>query len=558
MKRKLCLSTILVLCAIVVFSQPAKPPGKPKYNPEVPMKPVSLDEKVSIGLKKYEHKSANGRVEMSYEKGRRENDGIKPPEISVSTAAMCLTREEVKGQKIENLQAIADSKLMPKIVPGAIIDADVLLKSGFLKYVMMDKRKTIPLVISSNLVKKNTAKVSVGPNKDISNELSATVHSLTRPSNLISKVAMPNLSSTNDLSVSTLVEKIGMDIGASFFYLGSSVKEKFKFSSSKYRYMYVYKFEQVCFPVSYDGVISTENLFTEAVQAKPEWLFVQEVQFGRRLYVLIESECDMESYSSRLKGNLELGAVSAELGVNVKGNSLSKKVKINVIADGGSPFNLTDPTKLEKELTDYFNSSFREMDIVPLSYKLTYLDGEPVSLVSNAFLDGKNCLDNNRMKIRVSKVECVKVDDNKQTEEIYGTASVYYYNTDNKMVYPDGKTLMPIPPGLNMKLPVTTFAFGTKEAPLVMKQGEHNTKAFTTTQQGKYIDVTLSNLDMRIEIKPTVHEKDNVFNADDDYITEDRMSKTFREILLTGATTPVFEFRRKNSIIRVHFEISPI
>jgi hypothetical protein len=115
-----------------------------------------------------------------------------------------------------------------------------------------------------------------------------------------------------------------------------------------------------------------------------------------------------------------------------------------------------------------------------------------------------------------------------------------------------------MPPGLDMKLPLATFTYGTKEAPLVMQQGDHNTKFFTSTQQGKYLDVTLSNLDMKIDIKPTVHEKDGGFNGDDDYKTEDGMTKTFREILLTGATTPVFEFRRKNSIIRVYFEILPL
>lgn len=555
MKHKLFLSAVLSFCAIIALAQPSKVSMKPAVTSKAKtVKTMPVAVKISLGLPSYEYKSDNGHVDISYSRSKTEKDDIRP-DVTPSKAAMCLTKEEVRGQKVENTQVIADPSAAAQILPGGIIDADVLLKSGQFRYIMMDKRKPVALSISSNLAIKSTATINPGRNNDITDELRTKVHSLTRPSNLR---GMPNMDTDEEVTVSTLQETMGIKIGASFFYLGSTVKNDFQFSSSKYRYMYVYRFEQTCFPVFYDGMISTASLFKEEVQAKNEWLFINEVQYGRRLFVVIESECDMEEYSNRLKGNLELAAVSAELSVKTKGSSLSQKVNIRTITQGGQPFHLVNPANIEAELDKYFKSKFNDMDIVPLAYKLTYLDGEPVSLISNAFLNGNNCLDNNRMKIRVSKVECVKVDDNKQSEEIYGSASIYYYNTDGKLVAPDGKTVLPVPPGISMKIPVATFTYGTKEAPIVLNLGKNSTKVYDAYQQGKYVDVTLSNLDMKIEIKPVVHEKDNVFNADDDYITEDRMYKTMREILLTGSNTPVFEFRRKNSVMKVYFEILPL
>jgi hypothetical protein len=557
MKHKLCLSAILVLCTIVVFSQPGKVPPKVPGMAPVPtggLKPMKITSKVALGPLSYKYESDNGHVDISYSRSKGEKDDVKT-NPSVSKAAMCLTKEEVRGQKIENIQVIADPATALEILPGGVIDADVLLKSGQFKYIKMDKRKPVTLTTSSNQANKVKETITPGRNNDITDELRTKVHALTRPSNM---KGMPNAATEDEVTISTLNETTGIKIGASFFYMGASVNNNFNFSSSKYRYMYLYKFEQQCLPVSANGVSSVSDLFKDSTQMNSNWLYIQQVMYGRRLFVIIESECDMEEYSNKLDGNLELGAVSAELSVKTKGSSLSQKVNIRTITQGGQPFRLSDPARIEEELDNYFESKFSEMDIVPLSYKLTYMDGEPVSLISNAFLDGKNCLDNSKMKIRITKVECIRVDDSKDNEEVYGSASIYYYNAAGKPVATDGKTILPSLPPFFSPIPVSTFAFGTKDAPLMFNTGNNKVKAYEPFQQGKYVDVSLSTLDMIIEIKPVVHEKDNVFNKDDDYITENWMRKTIRQMLMEGDNTPVFEFRRKNSLLLVHFEIVPI
>jgi hypothetical protein len=463
---------------------------------------------------------------------------------------MCLTKEEVRGQKIENELIIANGSNALQILPGGVIDADVLLKSGEFKYMKMDNRKPISISTTSNLARKTSETVNPGRNNNIEDELRTKVHALTRPSNII---GMPNVRSSSEASVSTLQETIGINIGASFFYMGVSADNNFRFSSEQYRFMYLYQFEQECLPVIANGISSPEDVFKDVAGVNNNWLYIREVKYGRRLYVLMESEYDLANYSNELNGNLEWGVVSAALRVKTKGSSLSDKTNIRILTQGGQPVAVTDKSKLQATLDNYFASKFSEMDIVPLSYKLTYLDGEPVSMISNAFLNGNNCLDKNKIRIRVTKIECKQIDDNKNNEEIYGSANIALYNTSNKLVAPDGKTLLPMP-----MTSTGAVSYGSKDAPLVIQAGTDKAKNFDINQQGKYFDVLISSLDMAIAITPFVHEKDNVLNKDDDYITQDRMRKTLRQMLTEGSTTPVFEFRRKNSVLLVYFEITPM
>jgi len=426
MKHKSCFSVTLILFSAVALSQPGKVPLTPKGKPgTMATKPMKVTAKVALGLSTYEYSSDNGHVDISYARSK----GTKNDVTTTSTpakSAMCLTKEEVRGQKIENELIIADGSKAVQILPGGVIDADVLLKSGEFKYMKMDNRKPISISTTSNLARKTSETVNPGRNNNIEDELRSKVHALTRPSNLI---GMPNVRSSSEASVSTLQETTGINIGASFFYMGVSADNNFRFSSEQYRFMYLYQFEQECLPVIANGISSPEEIFKDVTGVNNNWLYIREVKYGRRLYVLMESEYDLAKYSNDLNGNLEWGVVSAALSVKTKGSSLSEKTNIRILTQGGQPVAVTDKSKLQSTLDNYFASKFSEMDIVPLSYKLTYLDGEPVSMISNAFLNGNNCLDKNKIRVRVTKIQCQKIDDNKNNEEIYGSANIALFNT---------------------------------------------------------------------------------------------------------------------------------
>lgn len=493
--------------------------------------------------------SKNGKVNISFGRAIPARNDIKT-KSSPAEGALCLTREEVKGQRVESELVIADGARALALLPGGVIDANRLLNTGEFIYVGMDNRKPVALSTTSNLVRQVSATVQPGKNNNsIEEELRTKVQSLTRPSNLN---GMPNVRSSSEVSISTLQETIGVNIGGSFFYMGVSAESNFKFSSKQYRYMYVYQFEQECLPVLANAITSPEDVFRDNPQNNNNWLYVREVKYGRRLYVLMESEYDLKKYAAELNGSLEWGVVSANLKTKTKGSSLSEKTNIRVLTQGGTFVSITDPANIQRELDKYFAAPFKQMDIVPLSYKLTYLDGTPVSMVTQAFLDGKNCLANNRVRVRISKIECQKADDNKQNEEVYGSATIQLFNSAGQEVMGDGKT--PAPP----MAVAGSFSYGSKDAPLVITEGPGKGKTFDLNQQGKYFDFLIQDLDTKLEIKPVLKEKDNGFNADDDFITQDRLKKSLRQMLLEGSTSPVFEFRFKNAVILIYFEIIPM
>jgi hypothetical protein len=491
------------------------------------------------------YKSKNGNVDVAFEKNQKPKDGINTKTTTVSSA-MCLTKEEVRGQKIENEIIIADGSKAVQILPGAVIDATVLLNSGEFKFINMTKRKSITLTTTSNLANKVSQTATARNGNDITDELRTKTHALTSPSNIR---GMPNMSSASEASISTLHETTGLNIGASFFYMGVKATNQFNFSSEKYRYMYLYTFEQACLPVIANSITSPDDVFTEPTQTNNNWMYVQEVKYGRRLYVMMESEYDLAKYSNQLGGKVSWGVVSAKLSADVKGSSFTKEVNIRVYTQGGQPLAITDESQVQKEIDRYFQTPFKSMDIVPLSFKLTYLDGTLASLVSNAYLDGKNCLEADKARVRLKSIECKKVDDNKGSEEIYGSASINLFNAQNKVLMANGAVAPPL-------IPTGIIGFGTKDAPINFTQGK--IKSYDVNEQGKYLDVVISDLDSKFEILPMVKEKDNGFNSDDQYITENRLKKTLRQMLLEGTTSQTFEFRRKESVLLVTFEITPL
>jgi hypothetical protein len=498
---------------------------------------------------KYE--SANGNVRVSFAAFQPPKDDIKTVSTPVNSA-MCLTKEEVRGQKIENEQVIADGSRALQILPGGVIDGETLLKSGQFMYIKMDKRKPVSLGTSSNLAKVTNKTVTPVGNDNIEEQLRTAAHALTRPSNLS---GMPNIKSTSEANISTLEETMSLNIGASAFYMGISVEDNFSFSSEKYRYMYLYQFEQECLPVIANGVSSPADIFTDNTAMNSNWLYIREVKYGRRLYVLIESEYDLEKYSNELSGSLNWGVVAVAYSQKNTGSSLSSKTNIRIITQGGQPVALTDAAKLQQTLDKYFAAPFKDIDIVPLSYKLTFMDGKPVSMISQAFLNGNNCLDRNKVRVRVKQLDCVVNDDGSDGEELYGSVPFYLYNAAKQQVTADGKT--PMPGVANLQIPTGVIDFAKENGPVILTDiKEKNTKIYSINDQGKYTDINISNLDMIIELKPWMKEKDDF--DDDVFVTDNKFKKTIRQMLIEGDTAPVFEFRHDKSIVRITLEITPL
>jgi hypothetical protein len=127
---------------------------------------------------------------------------------------MCLSRDEVRGQKIENLQVIIDGSKASQILPGGVFDGEMLLKSGEFKYVKMNKRQPISISLVTNQGDRHKVTVDKKGDNNVEDDLRAAVNSLTSPSNIKN---MPNYGSSSEVITSTIEENTGLKIGASFF-----------------------------------------------------------------------------------------------------------------------------------------------------------------------------------------------------------------------------------------------------------------------------------------------------------------------------------------------------
>ncbi len=463
---------------------------------------------------------SSGKINVKFADYQPAKDDVKTTSSPLKSA-MCLTKEEVRGQKIENEQIIADGSKAEGVLPGAVIDAEVLLNSGQFSYIKMDKRKPVTLTTPSNLVKKSISTVTPAGSTNILGKLIDARQSLTVSTNMKDPNVIPNVGSSSTVIVSTLQEKMSLEIGASAFYMGVSVEDNFKFSSEQYRYMYLYQFEQKCITVMANNITAAADVFTDNSAASNNWLYIPEVSYGRRLYVIIESEYDLKKYSNELKGSLDWAVVSAAYEQKNTGESLSSKTSIRIVTEGGQAVPLTDTRKIQQALDNYFKVKYRSMEIVPLAYKLTYLDGKPVSVISEAFLNSDKCLDKNRVRIALKEIKCEVASDNTEaTEQIYGAVAIMLYNSSGKQVCVDGKTLMP-EVAQNLQIRTSSIVYAKEATPLVLKSS--SAKNYAENAQGSYVDVSISNLDMMIEAKPWMKEKDDF--DDDVFGTNDKLKK---------------------------------
>lgn len=486
--------------------------------------------------------TSSGNVKMSFISGVNPKNTINS-KISLldKSHPMCLTKEEVKGQKIEDNIVIANPAGALDILPGGIISGLDLINSGSFRYKEMKNRKPVSLRALSNLVNKKTSQAVSSPNEDLTPKLDNAKHELTRPSNVI---AMPNISSNSEVSISTMKESLNVQVGASGFFMGFAVSEEFKFSSEQYHYMYVFSLEQNCMAVSANQISSPDDVFVNKINYDTDWYYIKEVTYGRRLYVILESQYDLSKYSNKFKGSWNWGVVGAELKVNNSGTSFTSFTKLRVVSQGGQPIPVSDPKKIQSEIDRYFNRSFNQIEIVPLSFRLTTMQGKPVSLKTEPFLNGNYCLKAKKARIRLRELSCLVADDGGNNEQIYGGVTLWLWDDKLKPVPIKGK-----------KQPFVKIVYANRASPIILYEGQPITDK-NPTLKDMYLDVPIQNLDYVITIIPDMKEKDDF--GDDVFKTNNKFSMSIRKMLWEGESLKTFEFRHDKSIVHLTVSVEPI
>ncbi|HLV24544.1 MAG TPA: hypothetical protein VKY36_07195 [Moheibacter sp.] len=511
-----------------------------KENPKIPADRL----KVNI-IKLRTVKLNTGLVKLHFARGKNPNKGIVNKIYKLGKEyPMCLTREQVSGMDVESNIVVSNPENMSNLIPGNIIDGDKFLNGGNLVFQEIKNRKNVTFTASSNLVKNKISEAKSSAGVDITPKIAQAVHALTMPSNLS---GMPNVESNSEVNISTMYDSISVQVGASGYFMGFAAADQFKFSSEKYNYMYVFKFEQKCLSVNANQISSPDDVLFQPEKAQQNWYYINEVTYGRRLYIILESEFSLESYSNDFKGSWNWGVVGAELTQKTSGKSFTSFTNIRAVSQGGQPIAISDPKKVQNEINKYFKKSYNEIDIVPLEFRLTNLNGEPISLVTEAFLDGNNCLKSKKIRIRIKELNCLVADDGGTNEQIYGNVGIML--SDEKGV---PKMIGKIS---GKPFPVASIVYAKESSPIYLTKGKPLTEKDPVLKD-KYLTLNIKNLDYKLTIMPSMKEEDDF--TDDDFKTNNKFNMTIRNMLLEGESIKTFEFRDGASKVHLTVGIEPI
>lgn len=477
--------------------------------------------------------------------------------ISRSNERMCLTEEEVRGQKVESEVILAAPDKALNLIPGGIFDSYQLLQSGEFKYLNWSERKPYSISVNSNLAKRRTATVpSTGLLPPLQGNSRVTqaaaisaVSILTTPSNFTGN---PTIKSENTFSESTFKDSLGINIGASFFYLIGSGKTSFEYLASNNKNLLAVSSYQPLVAVMMDSITDPQDLFTHTTEAGPDALLIREVQYGRRIYVIAETQSNSEEIAQSFRASVNALIAGGSIDEDFKKKTFSKLTNIKVITFGGSNSAVTainSPEALQQAVSQFTTSAYQISDIVPLSYKASDLNGNSVSLVTNAFLNGKNCLRSNKMRISLQSVKVVTANDGDSTEELYGNITINQRDSQGRVLGADGKTPQVAAPGMPA-LPSATLSVASKDAPKQLEQG------IPWTPQQRHVDINVFDLSNRLQIVPNIKEEDNI--SDDTFVTDDKFNLKLRDMLLEGRTRQTFELRDGGSVVLLDVEITPL
>ncbi len=509
-------------------------------------KPRVIPERAKITLLKPRIVKLNsGQVKLYFGNGKNPKKGIESKISKLGKEhPMCLTREQVTGVDIESNVVVSNPENMANLIPGNIIDGDKFLNGGNLVFKEIKNRKNVTFTASSNLVKNKVSEAKSAQGVDITPKIAQAVHDLTKPANLS---GMPNVESDSEVSISTMYDSTSVQVGASGYFMGFAAEDQFKFSSEKYNYMYVFKFEQKCLSVNANQISDPGDALFQPEKAKGSWYYIKEVTYGRRLYILLESEFSLESYSNDFKGSWNWGVVGAELTQKTSGKSFTSFTNIRAVSQGGQPVAISDPKKIQEEIDKYFKKSYSQIDIVPLEFRLTNLHGEPISLVTQAFLDGNNCLKSKKIRIRIKELNCLVADDGGTNEQIYGSVGVML-STEKGVPKMIGKFA-------GKPFPIASIVYAKENAPIILYKGKPLTEKDAVLKD-KHLTLNIENLDYKLSIIPSMKEEDDF--TDDDFKTNNKFNMTIRNMLLEGESVKTFEFRDGKSNVHLTVGVEPI
>ncbi len=472
-------------------------------------------------------------------------DSLKS-KIKFLNEKMHYSEEEAGGTKLENPVVISDPVDGANLIPGTLFSGNELLEHGRIEFPEITEPKTVTLRASRTTNSKIAERKIVQINgNNFREEVRAAIAQLIKLSEF-DDVPEKQLQSAESTTVDFLKLKT---LPSSFFMDATDAKSTVSTASAA-KYFYMFFFRQNYLNISGQPSLDFPS---EKIQSRADSFYIEEVEYGRQLLLIFESHIRLDKFGISPTGTLNWEKFCSAISSEPEDSNLLKQLSLHVKAAGKPAYMETDARKAKAAVDEYFYTSFHELPPVPVSFRISDLQGKPVCLKTEVFIRQKNGLGSRKIRVSIKSITLLPAEDSVLSyEQLSGCICIYIYNDKNRVMLADGKEMPSYLQSINP--PTTRIRFTDGEQPLVLKPGatlDHSSSVLNC----KPVSLAVDNLHYRIKIYPTGSNGDGLTGPLGK--RSDSFDKTVRELIQEGILEKTLFFNEGNSQVEVTVNIIP-
>lgn len=180
---------------------------------------------------------------------------------------------------------------------------------------------------------------------------------------------------------------MALKFGCDVEFMRQKLGIDFEMIKNQKRSAYLMEFKQIFYTVSIDSPKNPADVFGDTVtweeisrkinEENPP-VYVQNVQYGREILLLLESNMDSESLSAMIEGNFSWNNGKLSVNGKIDFNELAKKLKATVYIVGGTPSKIDFGSDLVSQINQLIAENTK---LVKKCYTVAFLKGNRIGNV---------------------------------------------------------------------------------------------------------------------------------------------------------------------------------
>lgn len=473
-------------------------------------------------------------------------DSLKS-KIKFLNEKMFYSEEEAGGTKLENPVAVSDPADGANLIPGTLFSGNELLERGRIESPEMTEHKTVILRASrSNSSKIAERKIVQVNGNDFREEVRAAIAQLINPCGFSENLPEKQLQSAE----STTEDFLKLKVAPSSYFMDVSSANNTVSNAQAANYFYMFFFTQNYMNIS--GQPSLDFL-TENIQLPSDCFYIDEVEYGRQLLIIFESPIRLDKIGMSPSGTLNWEKFCSALSAEPDDSNLIRQISLRVHGSGKSAYMETDVRKAKAAVDEYFAVPMPDCPPVPVSFRISDLQGKPVGLKTEVLIRQKNSLPTRKIRVSIKSITLLPAEDSLISyEELSGCICIYVYNDKNRVMLSDGKEMPSYLESLNP--PTIRIRYGNADLPLRLKPGTTLNQS-SSVLNSKPVNLSVDNLQYRIKIYPSGSKGEGITSQQDK--RHDSFDKTVGQIIQEGILEKTLFFNEGNSQVEVTVNIIP-